>query len=85
MLAVLLLAASPVSADDYDSENAAHPLRIAGYVLHPVGVVLEALLVRPAHLLVSFGPMRKLFGHEERFADDFDDAPVAPPSDSDEG
>lgn len=77
--------ASPAPADDYDSENAAHPLRIAGYVLHPVGVILETLLVRPAHWLVSFGPMRKLFGHEERFDDEFDDDLVADPSDPDQG
>ena len=34
------------------------------YVLHPVGVVLDLLIVRPAHWLVSQGAMAELFGHE---------------------
>jgi hypothetical protein len=85
LLAVLLLGTSPALADDYDSKNAAHPLRIVGYVLHPVGVILETLLVRPAHWLVSTGPMRTLFGHKERFSDHFNDDSIADSIDPGEG
>jgi hypothetical protein len=51
-------------ADDHDSRRTAHPVRIAAYVLHPVGVVLDWLIVRPAHWVVEREPFRTLFGHE---------------------
>lgn len=51
-------------ADDHDSRRAAHPARIAAYILHPVGVVLDWLIVRPAHWVVEREPFRTLFGHE---------------------
>lgn len=62
--AALLAAASPVQADEYDPQKAGHPLRVIAYVLHPVGVVLDLLLVRPAHWIVSHGPIAELVGHE---------------------
>lgn len=61
---VLLLGAAPVLADEYDPQEAAHPLRLIAYVLHPVGVVLDLLLVRPAHWLVSHDGIAQLVGHE---------------------
>ncbi len=51
-------------ADDHDARRAAHPVRIAAYILHPVGVMLDWLLVRPAHWVVEREPFRTLFGHE---------------------
>ncbi len=36
-------------AEEYDSTEAGHPLRIIGYVLHPVGVALD-YLINPAGL-----------------------------------
>ncbi len=66
MAMVLLLAlASPAAADEYDESNAGHPLRIIAYVLHPVGVVIDYVVMRPAHWIVSFEPMKTLFGHED--------------------
>ena len=64
-IATLVAVATPAVADEYDSTNAAHPLRIAAYVLHPVGVILDYLIVRPAHWLVSNEPLKTLFGHED--------------------
>ena len=61
---MLLGSASPVLADEYDPQEAGHPLRLIAYALHPVGVVLDLLLVRPAHWLVSHEPLAELFGHE---------------------
>jgi hypothetical protein len=62
----LLLAAAPAAhADEHDPERAAHPVRIVGYVLHPVGVILDYLIVRPAHWVVEREPFRTLFGHED--------------------
>ena len=65
LLAASLLAAAPAAADDYDRDDAGHPLRIVAYVLHPVGVIIETLILRPAHWLGSHEPIRTLVGHEE--------------------
>ena len=64
-LAVVLGLASPAAADPYEESNSGHPLRMIAYVLHPVGVVIDYVLLRPAHWLVSSEPMKTLFGHED--------------------
>ena len=60
---VLTLTAGPAFADEYDVEHAGHPLRIAAYVLHPVGVLVDRVILRPAHWLGSHEPLKTLFGH----------------------
>ena len=60
-----LLAATPALADEYDDSMAGHPLRIVAYVLHPVGVAIDYLIMRPAHWLVSQEPMKTVFGHDD--------------------
>ncbi|MEM9176765.1 MAG: hypothetical protein AAGC67_16195 [Myxococcota bacterium] len=57
--------ATPSLADEYDEDSAGHPLRIVAYVLHPVGVAIDYLILRPAHWLVSQEPMKTVFGHED--------------------
>ncbi len=52
-------------ANDYNEHKAGHPLRIAGYALHPVGVILDRLIFRPAWWLGGFEPIRTLVGREE--------------------
>jgi hypothetical protein len=64
LLASLLLVASPALSDEYEPKTAGHPLRIAAYVLHPVGMALDYLIFRPAHWIGSKGPMKAIFGHE---------------------
>ena len=65
-LASLLLAAPMAAvANEYDSERAGHPLRVVGYVLHPIGVLVDTLVFRPAHWVISHEPLRSLFGHDE--------------------
>lgn len=59
------ISATPASADEYDSSDAGHPLRIIAYVLHPVGVVIDYVLLRPAHWIGSREPFSTLFGHED--------------------
>jgi len=61
----LLAAAGPAAADEYDSQYAGHPLRVVAYVLHPVGVILDYLIFRPAHWLGNREPMKTLFGHTD--------------------
>ena len=63
-LAVIPLCASAVRADDYDPQRAGHPVRIIAYVVHPVGVILDLLIFRPAHWVGSLPVLDKLFGHE---------------------
>lgn len=63
-LGLMLALASPVAADEYDSSNAGHPVRLVAYLLHPVGVLIDYVLLRPAHWLVSNEPMKTIFGHE---------------------
>jgi len=61
---VLAMGSVPASADDYDSSEAGNPLRILAYVLHPVGVVLDVLIFRPAHWLGSQPVISQLVGHD---------------------
>ena len=65
LMSSLVFAAAPALGDDYDSRGSGHPLRIAAYVLHPVGLILDTLIFRPAHWLGSLGPIEKFFGHED--------------------
>ncbi len=66
-LAAGLAVAAPgdALAREYQSSKAGHPLRIVAYVLHPVGVVLDYLVFRPAHWLISHEPLKTLVGHTD--------------------
>lgn len=64
-LAMALLAAGPAGADEYEPKRAGHPVRIVAYVLHPVGVLLDYAIFRPAHWLVHQEPLTTLFGHTD--------------------
>lgn len=58
--ALLLAPVSAVAADRYD-DTQSHPLRVAAYLLHPVGLAAEWLIFRPLHFVfASSGPV---FGH----------------------
>jgi hypothetical protein len=46
----------------YNPRRAGHPLRIAAYVAHPVGVVLDTLIFHPAWWVGQHEPFRTLFG-----------------------
>jgi hypothetical protein len=65
LTAALATGAPRAGADPHDPEQSANPVRIVAYALHPVGVILDYLIVRPAHWLVEREPFRTLFGHEE--------------------
>jgi hypothetical protein len=52
-----------VPQDEYD-DSQSYPLRIAAYLLNPVGVGLEYAIFRPFHWLVSYNDTTELiFGH----------------------
>ena len=72
VLATLLLAASASASSsygdgkkEYDPQEAGHPLRIAAYVLHPVGVILDTLILRPASWLGRKEPIKTLVGNTD--------------------
>lgn len=61
----LMLGARPglAAPDEYD-DSQSHPLRVAAYLLHPIGWLTEWIIYRPFHLLVSATePQEAFFGH----------------------
>jgi hypothetical protein len=64
-LALGLALASPASADDYEPQRAGHPLRMAAYVVHPVGVAIDYLFLRPLHWIGHRQPFATIFGHQD--------------------
>ncbi len=60
-IAVAPAPSAPVMTD-YDPQRAGHPLRIVAYAVHPVGVILDYLFLRPCYWLASHEPLRSLFG-----------------------
>ncbi|MBI5117654.1 hypothetical protein HZA56_14345 [Candidatus Poribacteria bacterium] len=64
-LVTLLVSASPAISHEVKAEDAANPIRVAAYVLHPVGYVLYQVVVRPLHGIVSQPGIQELFGHKE--------------------
>jgi hypothetical protein len=59
-----------VPRDEYD-DSQSHPLRVAAYLLNPVGVALEYAIFRPFHALVSANETtEKIFGHTPHGAEE---------------
>jgi hypothetical protein len=69
---ILTVAATPgeAKAEQYDPQKAANPIRIAAYILHPVGVLLDYGLVRPCYWVVRHEPFSTIFGYEEPWRED---------------
>jgi hypothetical protein len=63
-LALTLILSAATSADEHRSDRAGHPLEIIGTLLHPVGVILDYLIFRPAHWVSHQEPVKTLTGHE---------------------
>lgn len=51
--------------EDYDPTETGNPLRVVAYVLHPVGVILDTLIFRPAYWLGGKEPIKTLVGRED--------------------
>ena len=72
-LLALVLGIVPVAAagDEYD-DSQAHPLRVATYIVHPVGVLMEWVVFRPFHMLTSASPETEYaFGHRPHGLEEF--------------
>ena len=62
----VLSGATPAAADSYDSRRTGHPLRILAYIVHPIGVILDTLIFRPAHWIAGHEPAKTLVGQKDR-------------------
>jgi len=52
------------SAEEYDPQEAGHPLKLVAYLAFPLGTLLDYGLMRPAFWLVQKEPFRTIFGYE---------------------
>lgn len=71
--ASLLAASSPALAerrDAYDPREAGHPVKIASYLLYPIGFIVDILILRPAHWLGQHEPFNTVFGVDARRSED---------------
>ena len=71
LVTVALTVTPSVRADTYMSAEEGHPLRYVAYIVHPIGVAAEYLVLRPWHKIVSREPYATIFGHEVLEADRF--------------
>jgi len=65
LIGLLMLSTSieRAEADSYDPQKAGNPIRIAAYILHPVGVLLDYGLMRPCFYVVKREPFSTIFGY----------------------
>ena len=70
LVVALLLAPVGARAAEYDPQRAGHPIRIAAYVLHPVGMLLDYMIFRPAWWLGQHEPIGTIFGVEKDLTED---------------
>ena len=67
-LAIMASAGTGLAADsDYNPQEAGHPIRIIAYVAHPVGVLIDYAILRPAYWLGEKEPFRTIFGQKAEF------------------
>jgi len=67
-LAITVTADTGLAADSgYDPKEAGHPIRIISYVAHPVGVLIDYAILRPAYWLGQKEPFRTIFGQKAEF------------------
>lgn len=55
--------AHDATIDDRYEDGVTHPLRIAYYVIHPVGFAAEWLIARPFQYVISREQLRNIFGY----------------------
>lgn len=67
---LMVAAVMPVHADRYRRAQNDHPLRLVGYVLFPVGLAVEYVVMRPIHWVVSQPNLDILFGHQPTLAEE---------------
>ena len=67
-LTITVTADTGLAADSgYDPQEAGHPIRIISYIAHPVGVLIDYAILRPAYWLGEKEPFRTIFGQGAEF------------------
>ena len=67
-LTIMVTAGTALAADsDFNAQEAGHPLRIIAYAAHPVGVIIEYTLFRPAYWIGNKEPFKTIFGQKAEF------------------
>jgi len=63
----LVSASVPARAttEEYDPKMAGNPVRIAAYIMHPFGVLIDYAIMRPAWWIGSHEPWRTIFGRTD--------------------
>lgn len=68
MASMLVVGAAAARADepvvDQYEDAFSNPLRLAYYLIHPIGFTAEWLIMRPLHFIVSRPYLDKVFGYE---------------------
>jgi hypothetical protein len=67
----------------YDPRRAGHPLRVAAYIAHPFGVILDTLIFHPAWWVGQHEPFHTLFGVQSQLDYDVAVRRVEPEPDAD--
>ncbi len=62
VLAFVASAAPARAGEEYDPKMAGNPVRIAAYILSPVGVLIDYAIMRPAWWIGSHEPFKTIFG-----------------------
>jgi hypothetical protein len=62
MVLALTAGAAAAAPDEYD-DTQSHPMRVAAYLVYPIGYAAEWLIFRPFHYLVSRPSLEAVFGH----------------------
>jgi len=70
MMFVFLAAATVSNADRFRRGQSDNPLRLIGYVAHPIGLAAEYAVMRPIHWVVSQPYLDVVFGHKATVEED---------------
>ncbi len=71
LFALCVLAVTQTShADRYQRAQNDNPFRLVAYVLHPIGIAAEYVVMRPVHWVVSQPQLDVVFGHQSHVRDD---------------
>ena len=60
----------PSRADRYNRATGDNPARLVAYALHPLGLAVEFVVMRPVHWVVSQPHLDIVFGHESAVEQD---------------
>ena len=66
-LIITVLSSFPViaSADEYNRDEAFVSWKLVAYAIYPAGYIIENVIVKPTHWLISLPFLKEISGHEE--------------------